>query len=287
MKPKHRNLLPLLGLATMALIASPARADVIFSESFESPDTADNSDPLGTPTGWTWVTRNITNILGVFNYANATDGSQIFFGYAGQSYVIRTTDTILNQTVAVDSTYTVTLDFQGYANNRPIRFGIRLLAIDGSNNVTELAADTVSLASGHGLTGTNWNSTFSLAVTPTTHAGERLAIEINQGASGTAGAYIDKMQLSVNTGVVSAPLALKISQSGDNLNFEWNSQAGMQYDLVSSSDLSTNPSTWLPYNDGVTTHENIAASGTGTNNLTGVLKVGPTRFFSLIEEPAP
>ncbi|MEP4076344.1 beta strand repeat-containing protein [Haloferula sp.] len=83
------------------------------------------------------------------------------------------------------------------------------------------------------------------------------------------------------------PLQLIIAQSGGNLDFEWNSMSGMQYDLVSAPNLSTPVSTWLPYNDGVTTYENIAASGSGTNMLTGVLKSGPKRFFALNEEVVP
>jgi len=79
------------------------------------------------------------------------------------------------------------------------------------------------------------------------------------------------------------PLVLKIDQNGGSLDFEWNSLRGMQYDLLSSTDLSTDPATWLPYNDGVTTYENIPATEM-TTTLSGVLTVGPIRFFALIEE---
>ncbi|MGD7652581.1 MAG: Ig-like domain-containing protein [Verrucomicrobiales bacterium] len=90
----------------------------------------------------------------------------------------------------------------------------------------------------------------------------------------------------VRAKAISVPdLVLQITQNGDNLDFEWNSISGMQYDLVSSTDLSTSPTTWLPYNDGVTTYENIISSGTGTQTLTGVLKNGTRRFFALLEEP--
>ena len=78
-------------------------------------------------------------------------------------------------------------------------------------------------------------------------------------------------------------LELCIAQVGNTLEFEWNSMSGMQYDLVSDTDLSSDPSTWLPYNDGVITYQNIVSTGTGTQTLTNVLKVGPTRFFALIE----
>ena len=81
------------------------------------------------------------------------------------------------------------------------------------------------------------------------------------------------------------PLQLEIIQNGGALDFEWNSVNGMQYDLVSNTDLMSSPSTWLPYNDGVMTYENILSTGTGTQTLSGVLKVGPRRFFALVEEP--
>jgi hypothetical protein len=83
------------------------------------------------------------------------------------------------------------------------------------------------------------------------------------------------------------PPVLKITITGGALDFEWDSLDGMQYDLLSSTDLATPISTWPPYNDGVTVYENIAASGTGTNTLTGVVKLGPRRFFALAEEPLP
>ena len=80
------------------------------------------------------------------------------------------------------------------------------------------------------------------------------------------------------------PLILSIAQSGDDLEFEWNSQSGMQYSLLSSTDLSTDQEAWLPYDDGTTIYQNIAASGTGTNILSGVAKNGPVRFFAVVEE---
>jgi hypothetical protein len=101
----------------------------------------------------------------------------------------------------------------------------------------------------------------------------------------TRQARMDNFAIQANT--VTEPLTLKIAQSGGKLDFEWNSQAGVQYDLLSSTDLSTGPATWLPYNDGVTTHQNIPSFGTGTNNLSGVLKVGPARFFALRQESIP
>jgi hypothetical protein len=83
-----------------------------------------------------------------------------------------------------------------------------------------------------------------------------------------------------------APLTLEIAQSGGALDFVWNSLPGMQYDLVTSTDLSTPVSTWPVYDEdgpgGDDPYENIPATGT-TTMLTGVLKDVPPRFFAVVE----
>jgi hypothetical protein len=85
---------------------------------------------------------------------------------------------------------------------------------------------------------------------------------------------------------IPAPLVLTITVDGPNLDMSWNSLPGMQYDLLSSDNLETAPNTWAIYNDGVTSYENIPATGLMTT-LDDVLRVGPMRFFVLREEPVP
>ena len=80
------------------------------------------------------------------------------------------------------------------------------------------------------------------------------------------------------------PPVLQITLNGENLDFKWGSRAGKQYDLVATNNLAAPIATWPPYNDGVTTYTNIPAAGTGLNVLTNVVKVGPTKFFILIEK---
>jgi len=87
-------------------------------------------------------------------------------------------------------------------------------------------------------------------------------------------------------GAPAGQILLKVTRSNGLLDFSWNSQADKQYDLVSSTDLSTSPSTWPAYDDGVNLFQNIAESGTGSNTLTGVNLVGPRRFFAIVEEEA-
>jgi hypothetical protein len=80
---------------------------------------------------------------------------------------------------------------------------------------------------------------------------------------------------------------LIIIRNGSTYDFTWDSLTGSQYDLLSSTDLATPISTWDVFNDGVTTYEDIPASGTGTNTLTGVAPIGTRRFFALREEDVP
>jgi len=70
-----------------------------------------------------------------------------------------------------------------------------------------------------------------------------------------------------------------------NYDFSWASQDGKVYDLVSSTDLSTSPSTWQVYGE-----DNGNLEGTGpVNTLLDVSVDGdPKRFFAVIaKEPVP
>lgn len=82
------------------------------------------------------------------------------------------------------------------------------------------------------------------------------------------------------------PLFLtRFDPAGGTLAFEWSDIPGRQFDLVSAEDLTIPAERWEPYNDGVTTYEDIPNSGTGANALTGVLPVdGPSRFFAVRKE---
>tara|TARA_B110000285_G_scaffold11565_2_gene11504 strand:- start:5042 stop:8002 length:2961 start_codon:yes stop_codon:yes gene_type:complete len=83
--------------------------------------------------------------------------------------------------------------------------------------------------------------------------------------------------------VLATAMILQIAGGGATLDFVWNSRTAKQYDLQSTASLAS-PISWLVYNDGVETYEDIQASGTGTNTLSGVLPDGSDRFFRLVEE---
>lgn len=100
-----------------------------------------------------------------------------------------------------------------------------------------------------------------------------------------SGAVFDNFVVEATAEAI--PLVLEIQSNTDDFDFEWRSEEGVQYDLVSSTDLSTDPSTWDPYNDGVNpVYENIPSEG-ATTTLTGVMKDEDKRFFALIKKDAP
>ncbi|MDP0492148.1 MAG: hypothetical protein Q7Q71_13955 [Verrucomicrobiota bacterium JB023] len=85
----------------------------------------------------------------------------------------------------------------------------------------------------------------------------------------------------------SSSTVLEITATDSGYDFSWNSTVGTIYDLVSSTDLSTEPSTWAIYDDGNTVYEDILFSETGTNSLSGVVSTDEKRFFALSEEKLP
>ncbi|MCU0779538.1 MAG: sialate O-acetylesterase [Akkermansiaceae bacterium] len=69
-------------------------------------------------------------------------------------------------------------------------------------------------------------------------------------------------------------------------DFQWNSQAGKVYDLLTSTDLATPTAEWPIYNDGETLHKAIPSAGE-TTTLTAVPCADPRRFFAVREYDAP
>lgn len=82
---------------------------------------------------------------------------------------------------------------------------------------------------------------------------------------------------------------LEVSKNGaapENFDFTWNSTAGKLYDLVSSTDLSTNPETWPVWQG----NEDIPAAQDGVNQLFDIpsgLEIGDPRRFFAIRERTP
>ena len=112
--------------------------------------------------------------------------------------------------------------------------------------------------------------------------GSSLTLQALLGSSATAGAGIGGFQIvEILVANDPPPPTLNISKNGLNYDFQWDSSSGKVYDLVSAPNLSQSVSTWEVYQSPLMTYENIAASDTGTNALTGVAATGKKQFFAL------
>ena len=112
--------------------------------------------------------------------------------------------------------------------------------------------------------------------------GSSFTLQALLGSSATAGAGIGGFQIvEILVANNPPPPTLNISKNGLNYDFQWDSSSGKVYDLVSAPDLSQSVSTWEVYQSSLMTYENIAASSTGTNALTGVAATGEKQFFAL------
>ncbi|MGJ8640511.1 MAG: beta strand repeat-containing protein [Opitutaceae bacterium] len=95
---------------------------------------------------------------------------------------------------------------------------------------------------------------------------------------------ISGFQIIGNTGLPADPLVLNVSKAanGTDLDFTWNSLAGMSYNLRGNATLDSDPSTWSIV-DG---QDNILA--TEPTNTLSIARPGDDTFFYIIEEiPTP
>ena len=112
--------------------------------------------------------------------------------------------------------------------------------------------------------------------------GSSFTLQALLGSSATAGAGIGGFQIvEILVANNPPPPTLNISKNGLNYDFQWDSSSGKVYDLVSAPNLSQSVSKWEVYQSPLMTYENIAASDTGTNALTGVAATGKKQFFAL------
>ncbi len=72
------------------------------------------------------------------------------------------------------------------------------------------------------------------------------------------------------------------AETAGTFDFEWNSQPGKIYDLLTSTDLADPIAEWSIYDDGETVYEAIPSAGE-TTTLTAVPSSDPRRFFALSE----
>jgi hypothetical protein len=98
--------------------------------------------------------------------------------------------------------------------------------------------------------------------------------------------------MSIEEVSVATPFQLTITRNASPglYDFEWESQPGKIYDLVTSTDLATPILTW-PVHDpdgpgGNAPYEGLPSAG-ATTSLTAVPADGPQRFFAMLEKDAP
>ena len=162
---------------------------------------------------------------------------------------------------------------------------------NGLGNITDITGNrtltvTLDLTPAGGYNGTSnfgrvtWSDSVLGTLTNYTYTSARDFRSILISEANSSGGAVSGLTL---TQIL--PPTLQISSHGGNLDFNWGSLAGKQYDLVATNSLTAPIATWPPYNDGVTTYTNIPAAVTGLNVLTNVKKVGPANFFILIEKP--
>ncbi len=106
-----------------------------------------------------------------------------------------------------------------------------------------------------------------------------------QGNNVNRNAFIDDLTFTGTLGPVER-FALRISPNEADFDFEWDSQDGKVYDLLSSLDLGTPVAEWPVYEVGEMVYEGIPAAGSITT-LTAVPSTDPHRFFAMRETAAP
>ena len=112
--------------------------------------------------------------------------------------------------------------------------------------------------------------------------GSSFTLQALLGSSATAGAGIGGFQIvEIPVANNPPPPTLNISRNGFNYDFQWDSNSGKVYDLVSAPDLSQSVSTWEVHQSPLMAYENIAASDTGVNTLVDVPAIDKKQFFAL------
>jgi hypothetical protein len=119
------------------------------------------------------------------------------------------------------------------------------------------------------------------------HVGASLTIVLgveDDNAIGNRVIFDDVSIEGIGSGTASFQLVITpTAGSPGNYDFEWESQSGRLYDLVSATDLASAPSSWPVWNG----QENLPA--TPPSNTLSVIPGGgePRRFFAMIEKVAP
>jgi hypothetical protein len=314
MKTKH----PILTLAALTAFAASAPAALLSNGGFDIYKPGTGYTVAGTLTGTLFQSyvqgvgdaRNVVGAIGTVTWDDATTGStadlpgwvsihggnpdtgtngvggseglNIFAAWGGQQ---RVQSTVTTAVIAANTTYTITAQIDGPAGG-PIEGGLAFHLVAGN---VQLTADAALPSFTGGVGFQTITRTYTIAALPDgVSAGDPLTVVLGVEDTNTLGNRMiwDDVVLEV----VSSPLASDFqviitptAGSPGNYDFEWESQAGKLYDLVSATDLSTASNTWPVWNG----RADLTATPP-TNTLTDIPGGGdPRRFFVLIEKDAP
>jgi len=140
---------------------------------------------------------------------------------------------------------------------------------------------------GTGVNGVSFNPnviTFDVVSNGTDNIVVRMTQETPTSGGNTGGWFgFNGMEIAPAPAAPPFDLVITPNATPGQYDFQWDSQAGKVYDLVSSTDLSTAPETWSVWNG----QADLAASPP-TNTLGNIAGGGDVRrFFAVLEKDAP
>lgn len=208
MPPKAPFRIRITALALAVCGASWGHAAVVFTDSFENPDTTVSTfgTALQAPAGYDFSAGN-TNANGVHLAPSVATGSDTS-GDGADDQVLRlqgggtitTTAAQLNHSLSLGETVTMTFDYGNLftldsATARGGDFTVTLLAINGGGGETALASSNITFSGSEFQAGLD--GAFELSHVVAGNAGDRLAFRIQEGGSGTLHTVFDNLVLDV------------------------------------------------------------------------------------------
>lgn len=210
------------------------------------------------PEGSQWIALGFTSTNTATGPSGAGDPQSFWSNGASPWMLYRPTgDVVFFTGPGVDGTSTPVATLSG-----PQTFSL-VLDTSGSQWTAEVLAGETSL----------FTHTFEPGGNPSIN-------HVGFGRENGAATSISAFQLINGAGSAGPPI-VEISPNGEtlgNYDFTWNSSEGKTYRLVSSTDLSTEPSTWTVWDDQL----EIAATEP-RNTLPDIPGGGDKRFFAIVE----
>ena len=262
-------------LMSAGLLYPVFAADITVPEfSFESPTApADPGWTVGNPAGW--ISTNATETgfqLGTTPPLTGVQGLQVAW-VNGNNSITSSGDL---HTIAAGDIYTLKVAVATRGEGPPPGFQIQL-----TNSLLTSFATSAVTSPDFGSAMVDYTISYTVGQNDPL-IGQGLRIKLAKVSGGNQ-VNFDNVRLTVNQATFTSNIIVIITPNGQtpgNYDFSWNSQEGKIYDLVSATDLSSPPATWLPWDN----RTGIVATPS-TNILLDVPGGGDTkRFFILVEK---